>query len=69
MMMGAAFGAVGSGMLSTLSVDESSSHWIGYQILVGLGLGFGTQQASLAVHTVLSDEDIPFGILLIFFGM
>jgi MFS family permease len=69
MMMGAAFGAVGSGMLSTLSVDENSSHWIGYQILVGLGLGFGTQQASLAVQTVLSDEDIPSGISLIFFGM
>ena len=41
MVMGAAFGAVGSGMLSTLSIDENSSHWIGYQILVGLGLGFG----------------------------
>ncbi|KAL2144470.1 hypothetical protein VTI28DRAFT_9045 [Corynascus sepedonium] len=69
MMIGSAFAAVGSGMLSTLSVGEVSSHWIGYQILVGLGLGFGTQQASLAVQTVLADEDIPSGISLIFFGM
>ncbi|KAK4247551.1 major facilitator superfamily domain-containing protein [Corynascus novoguineensis] len=69
MMIGSGFAAVGSGMLSTLSVGEASSHWIGYQILVGLGLGFGTQQASLAVQTVLADEDIPSGISLIFFGM
>ncbi|KAL2132534.1 hypothetical protein VTI74DRAFT_3694 [Chaetomium olivicolor] len=69
MMIGSVFAAVGSGMLSTLHVDEGSSHWIGYQILVGLGLGFGTQQASLAVQTVLADEDIPSGISLIFFGM
>ncbi|KAJ4294951.1 hypothetical protein N0V88_005191 [Collariella sp. IMI 366227] len=69
MMVGSIFAAVGSGMLSTLSVDEPSRHWIGYQILVGLGLGFGTQQASLAVQTILADEDIPSGISLIFFGM
>lgn len=69
MMLGSTFAAVGSGMLSTLSVDEGSSRWIGYQILVGLGLGFGTQQASLAVQTVLPEEDIPSGISLIFFGM
>ena len=69
MMAGSIFAAAGSGMLSTLSVDEPSRHWIGYQILVGLGLGFGTQQASLAVQTILADEDIPSGISLIFFGM
>lgn len=69
MMVGSTFAAVGSGMLSTLHVDESSPQWIGYQILVGLGLGFGTQQASLAVQTVLADEDIPSGISLVFFGM
>lgn len=69
MMIGSTFAAVGSGMLSTLDVDESSPQWIGYQILVGLGLGFGTQQASLAVQTVLADEDIPSGISLVFFGM
>ncbi|AEO61187.1 hypothetical protein MYCTH_2311112 [Thermothelomyces thermophilus ATCC 42464] len=69
MMAGSTLAAVGSGMLTTLSVREPSAHWIGYQILVGLGLGFGTQQASLAVQTVLADEDIPSGISLIFFGM
>ncbi|KAL2173555.1 major facilitator superfamily domain-containing protein, partial [Thermothelomyces heterothallicus CBS 202.75] len=69
MMAGSTLAAVGSGMLTTLSVREPSAHWIGYQILVGLGLGFGTQQASLAVQTVLADEDIPSGISLVFFGM
>ncbi|KAL2150155.1 hypothetical protein VTH82DRAFT_7831 [Thermothelomyces myriococcoides] len=69
MMVGSTFAAVGAGLLTTLTVSESSAHWIGYQILVGLGLGFGTQQASLAVQTVLPDEDIPAGISLIFFGM
>lgn len=38
-------------------------------MLVGLGLGFGTQQASLAIQTVLTKDDIPFAISHIFFGI
>lgn len=69
MVTSAIFTSVGAGMLSTISIHASSGEWIGYQVLVGLGLGFGTQQASLAVQTVLTKEDIPSAISLIFFGM
>ncbi|GAO19110.1 hypothetical protein UVI_02036180 [Ustilaginoidea virens] len=69
MMISATFIAVGAGLLTTLNVDTKSANWIGYQILMGLGLGFGTQQASLAVQTVLKKDDIPTAISLIFFGM
>ncbi|EFY92555.1 major facilitator superfamily transporter [Metarhizium acridum CQMa 102] len=69
MMVSAILISVGAGMLSTLAINESSAHWIGYQVMMGLGLGFGTQQASLAVQTVLKKEDVPSAISLIFFGM
>ncbi|KHN94789.1 major facilitator superfamily transporter [Metarhizium album ARSEF 1941] len=69
MMISATLISVGAGMLSTLAVDTTPAHWIGYQVIMGLGIGFGTQQASLAVQTVLKKEDVPTAISLIFFGM
>ena len=69
MILSAIFTSVGSGMLSTMEVHAGMKEWIGYQVIVGLGLGFATQQASMAVQTVLTQEDIPSGISLVFFGM
>lgn len=69
MMLSSIFAAVGGGMLSTMAIDAGPGEWIGYQVLVGLGLGMGTMQASLAVQTVMKAEDIPSAISLIFFGM
>ena len=37
-------------MLSTLQVDSGSPAWIGYQALTGIGIGFGLQQAAVAVQ-------------------
>ncbi|KKY35107.1 putative major facilitator superfamily transporter [Diaporthe ampelina] len=69
MMLSAIFTAVGSGLLSTMKIHASEGEWIGYQVLVGLGLGFATQQPSMAIQTVLAKDDIPTGISLVFFGM
>nr|QDK64761.1 AshT [Aschersonia paraphysata] len=69
MMLSATFISVGNGLLSTLEVDTGSGKWIGYQVLLGLGFGLGTQQASLAVQTVLKPEDVPTAISIVFFGL
>ncbi|KAI1084278.1 major facilitator superfamily transporter [Whalleya microplaca] len=69
MLLSSVMMAVGGGLLSTFTVDSGSPQWIGYQVLFGFGLGFGMQQPSTAVQTVLKEEDIPSAVSLIFFGM
>ncbi|KAI2606692.1 MFS general substrate transporter [Hypoxylon sp. NC1633] len=59
--------AIGLGLLSTLRVDETSAHWIGFQFLCGFGLGTGMQSAGLAAQAVLPKPDIPTGVSITFF--
>ncbi|RFU80048.1 major facilitator superfamily transporter [Trichoderma arundinaceum] len=58
---------IGGGLLSTLTPETGHSKWIGYQIIFGLGLGFGAQQALNVVQTVLDRPDIATGSALIMF--
>jgi MFS family permease len=59
--------SIGSGLISTWSVDTSSGKWIGYQIVLGFGIGMGMQVATLAAQTVLDRKDVPIGMTLMFF--
>ncbi|KAJ7667073.1 putative MFS multidrug transporter [Mycena rosella] len=59
--------AVGSGLISTFSTTTGHAHWIGFQVIYGLGVGFGMQQPIIAAQTVLSLQDIPTGTSLIMF--
>lgn len=59
--------AVGGGMLSTLTPSAGSSHWIGYQVIYGLGIGCGFQTSNLAPQNVLPRADVPLGMALMFF--
>ncbi|KAF7354675.1 Major facilitator superfamily transporter [Mycena sanguinolenta] len=59
---------VGAGLICTFNVNTGHAHWIGFQILYGLGTGFGMQQPVMAAQTVLSPKDIPTGTSLIMFG-
>ncbi|KAI0193806.1 major facilitator superfamily domain-containing protein [Astrocystis sublimbata] len=60
--------ATGQGLMSTFRVNESSSHWIGYQVIAGFGLGLGLQASSLAAQAVLPTPDVPIGIAIMFFA-
>ncbi|KAI0597516.1 putative aflatoxin efflux pump [Biscogniauxia sp. FL1348] len=60
--------AVGLGLMTTFRVNESSSHWIGFQFIAGLGLGFGIQASNLATRAVLPMADVSTGIAIIFFS-
>ncbi|KAI8964862.1 MFS general substrate transporter [Daldinia sp. FL1419] len=59
--------SVGQGLMSTFRVGENSPHWIGFQIILGFGLGLGMQTAGLSAQAVLPKPDIPTGIALMFF--
>ncbi|KAJ7473151.1 DHA14-like major facilitator [Mycena galericulata] len=67
LIMSSVFMAVGAGLLSTLTVHTAHAHWIGYQVIYGLGVGFGIQQPVMAAQTVLSMQDIPTGTSLVMF--
>lgn len=64
----AAVTAVGCGLLTTLRPDSPSSQWIGYQIVLGLGLGLGMQQPLMAVQVVLDLADVATGTAAVVFA-
>lgn len=59
--------SVGTGLLTTLTVDTPSPKWIAYQFLYGFGLGMGMQQAGMAAQTCLAKKDVMIGVSLMFF--
>ncbi|KAF8218305.1 major facilitator superfamily domain-containing protein [Mycena galopus ATCC 62051] len=59
--------AVASGLLSTFAMNTRPGHWIGFQVIYGLGYGIGIQQPIIAAQTVLTPEDIPVGTALMSF--
>ncbi|KAJ5958186.1 Major facilitator superfamily domain general substrate transporter [Penicillium vulpinum] len=60
--------AIGAGLLSTFQPETSPSKWIGYQIIFGAGVGFGMQQALIAVQNSLPLEDIPIATATVMFS-
>ena len=68
MIAGSVFTSVGAGLLSTFKTDTNHSMWIGYQVIFGLGMGFGMQQALIAAQTVLHIDDVPIGTSIIMFS-
>lgn len=60
--------SVGAGLLTTFTVDTSSSQWIGYQVLYGLGAGLGMQQPLIAVQATLPAQDIAIGTSVFMFA-
>ncbi|KAF7335619.1 Major facilitator superfamily transporter [Mycena venus] len=67
MILASVLVAVGAGVLSTLSVDAGAGHWIGYQIIYGIGVGAGIQQPLMVAQAVLKPADVPIGTSLILF--
>lgn len=59
---------IGAGLITTFTVSTNHSKWIGYQVLLGCGIGLGMQQPSLAAQAVLSRKDFPIGASLMFFA-
>jgi EmrB/QacA subfamily drug resistance transporter len=58
---------VGAGLLSTLTPESGHPSWIGFQVIFGLGLGFGAQQPMNVAQVVLDKSDIATGTAIIMF--
>lgn len=60
--------AIGAGLLTTFKSSTGAGEWIGYQVIYGLGIGFGMQQSLITIQTVLPLKDIPTGTALAMFS-
>ncbi|KAI1764472.1 major facilitator superfamily domain-containing protein [Hypoxylon sp. FL1150] len=58
---------IGAGLMTTFTPSTGSGKWIGYQILIGIGLGCGSTMPLNVVQTVLERSDIAIGSALIMF--
>ncbi|KAF2705149.1 MFS general substrate transporter [Pleomassaria siparia CBS 279.74] len=67
MWIGPLFLATGGGLYQLIRVDSPRGHWIGFQILSGLGYGSCSQMPILAVQVVLGRSDIPTGLVMVMF--
>lgn len=67
MIASSVLAAIGAGLLSTLAPDSDHQKWIGYQALIGIGIGLGMQQPLIAVQTVLDISQVPIGTSIIIF--
>lgn len=61
MILGSCLMSIGTGLLTTWDMNTSKSMWIGYQILLGYGVGCTMQHPNLAIQVVLPKQDVPTG--------
>jgi MFS family permease len=66
-ILGTIMMSVGAGLCTLFKVDTSQAQWVGYQILVGFGVGIGFQQGAVAAQNVLPMADVPTGTALVLF--
>ncbi|PSN68221.1 MFS general substrate transporter, partial [Corynespora cassiicola Philippines] len=59
--------SVGAGLMTTWTVNVSTGRWIGYQVLLGLGVGLGMQQSMVAAQATLPLADTAIGTSLMMF--
>jgi len=59
--------SIGAGLLTTFTVDTASPKWIGYQVVIGFGIGLGLQLPLIAVQTVLAMSEVPIATALCIF--
>ncbi|PYH87112.1 MFS general substrate transporter [Aspergillus uvarum CBS 121591] len=70
LILGSCLLTVGTGLLTTLTLDTPTARWVIYQAIYGIGCGLGWQAPYIAVQTVLqsSTDAITLGIVLVVFA-
>ncbi|GIJ86447.1 hypothetical protein Asppvi_005336 [Aspergillus pseudoviridinutans] len=58
---------IAAGLMTTFTVTTGHSKWIGYQVLLGSGVGMGIQLPIIAAQAVLPPADIPVGTAIMTF--
>jgi MFS family permease len=59
--------SIACGLLSLMTPSSKAAEWICFQLLVGIGIGLGMQQAAVIVQQTMKQEDIPLGIAAVTF--
>ncbi|KAE8154017.1 major facilitator superfamily domain-containing protein [Aspergillus avenaceus] len=61
---------IAAGLYTRFTPSTPTSHWIGFQVIYGLGIGPGMQMPSLAVQLALKDwpKLVPIGVSLLLFA-
>ncbi|MCJ1277841.1 hypothetical protein MMC21_005655 [Puttea exsequens] len=59
---------LGMGLLCTLTPTTPTAHWVGFQILVGVGRGMGVQMPIIAIQNMLPPAQIPTGMAVSIFS-
>ncbi|KAI2602595.1 MFS general substrate transporter [Hypoxylon sp. NC1633] len=67
LLIGAAFNAIGCGLLSLLTPFTPTGHWIGFQIIMGTGRGFAMAIPFLAIQNNLRKDMIPAAMSILVF--
>ena len=67
-LLGPVIASIGSGLISSFSLDTKTASWAGYEILAAGGIGLCIQQGIVAVQTVLTPETLPIGTSLVMFS-
>jgi MFS family permease len=65
MILGSCLMAIGTGLLTTWNMHTATGSWVGYQIILGLGVGFTMQHPNLAIQVVLPKQDVATGTALL----
>ncbi|KAI3326429.1 MFS general substrate transporter [Xylariaceae sp. AK1471] len=60
--------AVGSGLLSTLKINSSTGHWLGYQLLMAAGAGLGAQNVMLVAQVAVPITDMAMATSILSFS-
>lgn len=58
LLVGSVLATIAAGLIYTLEIGTSSSHWIGYQALAGIGIGLSIQVPIIANQAFVSMTEI-----------
>jgi MFS transporter, DHA2 family, glioxin efflux transporter len=67
MVIGSCLTAIGAGLIHSLKVGSSSSHWIGYQIILGVGIGSIFQIPATVAQSSVPTEDLAAASAIVLF--
>ena len=59
MIFSTVMATIGGGLIYTLDIGSPAGHWIGYQIIAGIGLGMGFQIPIIVAQASVALEDLP----------
>lgn len=55
---------IGSGLIYTLDVDSPASHYIGYQVVAGIGMGLCIQVPAIVAQSISTRPDMAITIAI-----